>query len=206
MRLAVCGWRAIIKGISRTAFSCFHALLENIVFAPEFFCFFFAVYEIQIRGYFLIHLRFPPVYCFFTSYACAVSGILFLFPTRNPCCFASAALTCFWISRACGGRLRHLHCTPQCASPRSVSCVMSHYTRKPRPVKGRGNISETTCYCILTYDLYAPVVTRRIRQNLLIFDLSACNSEVIFNHLLLAPVLHRHRLALPFTNDLLSSS
>ena len=103
-------------------------------------------------------------------------------------------------------RLRHLHCTPQCASPRSVSCVMSHYTRKPRPVKGRGNISETTCYCILTYDLYAPVVTRRIRQNLLIFDLSACNSEVIFNHLLLAPVLHRHRLALPFTNDLLSSS
>ena len=83
---------------------------------------------------------------------------------------------------------------------------ISHYTRKPRPVKGRGNISETTCYCILTYDLYAPVVTRRIRQNLLIFDLSACNSEVIFNHLLLAPVLHRHRLALPFTNDLLSSS
>lgn len=189
MRLAVCGWRAIIKGISRAAFSCFHALLENIVFAPEFFCFFFAVYEIQIRGYFLIHLRFPPVYCFFTSYACAVSGILFLFLTRNPCCFASVALTRIPAERfLCNGN------------------EISHYTRKPRPVKGRGNISETTCYCILTYDLYAPVVTRRIRQNLLIFDLSACNSEVIFNHLLLAPVLHRHRLALPFTNDLLSSS
>lgn len=197
MRLAVCGWRAIIKGISRAAFSCFHALLENIVFAPEFFCFFFAVYEIQIRGYFLIHLRFPPVYCFFTSYACAVSGILFLFPTRNPCCFASAALTCFWISRCTLGQNQIL-----------TSFVLDFVPRykKPRPVKGRGNISETTCYCILTYDLYAPVVTRRIRQNLLIFDLSACNSEVIFNHLLLAPVLHRHRLALPFTNDLLSSS
>ena len=85
-------------------------------------------------------------------------------------------------------------------------CLILFLTTKPRPVKGRGNISETTCYCILTYDLYAPVVTRRIRQNLLIFDLSACNSEVIFNHLLLAPVLHRHQLALPFTNDLLSSS
>ena len=95
-------------------------------------------------------------------------------------------------------RLRHLHCTPQCASPRSVSCVMSHYTRKPRPVKGRGNISETTCYCILTYDLYAPVVTRRIRQNLLIFDLSACNSEVIFESPAYSYRLPPSRLALTF--------
>ena len=156
---------------------------------------------------------------------------MFLFPTRNPCCFASVALTCFWISCACGGRFSitcyagycavHLlcKCTTMLATSTLYAAVripaerflcngneVSYDTRKPRPVKGRGNISETTCYCILTYDLYAPVVTRRIRQNLLIFNLSACNSEVIFNHLLLAPVFHHHRLALPFTNDLLSSS
>ena len=158
---------------------------------------------------------------------------MFLFPTRNPCCFASVALTCFWISRCTLGQNQILTSfvldfvprymflfptrNPCCFASVALTRIpaerflcngneISHYTRKPRPVKGRGNISETTCYCILTYDLYAPVVTRRIRQNLLIFDLSACNSEVIFNHLLLAPVLHRHRLALPFTNDLLSSS
>ena len=72
---------------------------------------------------------------------------------------------CFANVRQC---LRHLHCTPQCASPRSVSCVMSHYTRKPRPVKGRGNISETTCYCILALSAsYAPALTRQNRQHLL---------------------------------------
>ena len=34
-------------------------------------------------------------------------------------------------SRACGGRLRHLHCTSQCASPRSVF----DFTGKQFPVK-----------------------------------------------------------------------
>mgnify|MGYP004684469593 CR=1 FL=1 len=34
-------------------------------------------------------------------------------------------------SRACGGRLRHLHCTPQCASSRSVF----YFTGKQFPVK-----------------------------------------------------------------------
>ena len=111
-------------------------------------------------------------------------------PRRQPC----FALYDFFVVRS--GKIKY----------KLRLCLILFLTTKPRPVKGRGNISETTCYCILTYDLYAPVVTRRIRQNLLIFDLSACNSEVIFNHLLLAPVLHRHRLALPFTNDLLSSS
>ncbi len=76
MRLAVCGWRAIIKCISRTAFSCFHALLENVIFTPEFFCFFFTFYEIQIRGYFLIHLRFPPVFTLVCMYGIGIGDLV----------------------------------------------------------------------------------------------------------------------------------
>ena len=54
MRLAVCCWRSVIECVSRAFFTVFHTFFENMVFFPEFFYFFLAIYEIQIRVYFLV--------------------------------------------------------------------------------------------------------------------------------------------------------
>jgi len=55
VRLAVCSWRAIIKGVGLSFLAVFHALLKDVIVIPELLDLFFSVYEIQIRINFLIH-------------------------------------------------------------------------------------------------------------------------------------------------------
>ena len=52
--LAVCSWRSVVECVSRTFFTILHTFFKNMVFFPEFFYFFLAIYEIEIRVYFLV--------------------------------------------------------------------------------------------------------------------------------------------------------
>ena len=53
VRLAVCSWRAVIKGVGLSFLAVFHALLKDVIVIPELLDLFFSVYEIQIRINFL---------------------------------------------------------------------------------------------------------------------------------------------------------
>ena len=46
MGLAVCGGRAVIKGVGRAFLAAVHALFKNVVFIPEIFDLFFSVHEV----------------------------------------------------------------------------------------------------------------------------------------------------------------
>ena len=46
MGLTVCSGRSVIKSIGRSFLSVFHAFLENVIFAPELFNFFLAIYKV----------------------------------------------------------------------------------------------------------------------------------------------------------------
>ena len=62
VRFAISGWRSVIKGIGLAFFAIVHTLLENIIFTPEFFYFFFSFHKIQVCRYFLIHLSSSLIY------------------------------------------------------------------------------------------------------------------------------------------------
>ena len=64
MRLAVCRGRAVIEGIGRAFLSVFHTLFENVIIFPKFFNFFFAIHEIEIGVYFLVHCFRPFLFIF----------------------------------------------------------------------------------------------------------------------------------------------
>ena len=49
VRLAVGGWRSVIKCVGRTALSLFHTFLENVMVLPELRSLFFPFHEVQIR-------------------------------------------------------------------------------------------------------------------------------------------------------------
>ena len=55
VRLTICGRRSVIKGICRAAFSLLHTFLKCVVFFPELFNFFFALYKVHVGVYFAVH-------------------------------------------------------------------------------------------------------------------------------------------------------
>ena len=55
VRLAVGGWRSIIKCIGFPFLTAVHTFFKNFVFFPELLDLFFTVHKVQVRIYFLIH-------------------------------------------------------------------------------------------------------------------------------------------------------
>ena len=55
MGLSIGRGRSVIEGVGRAFLAVFHTFLKNVVFFPEMLHVFFAVYEIQIRRYLVVH-------------------------------------------------------------------------------------------------------------------------------------------------------
>ena len=55
MRFTIGCWWSIIESVNRVTFSCFDTFLKNVMVFPKLCSFFFSLYKIEIRGYFLVH-------------------------------------------------------------------------------------------------------------------------------------------------------